>query len=667
MKFIKTNQFISGIAIPLGAVHTLQNTGCGEFSDLPVLAKWCAKTGFNIIQILPVNDTGLNASPYSALSGFALNPIYLNIQNIESSNEWKDQINKFKKSKQLCKKIKYQEVYHFKLHILNQIYKKHQLKIAQLPEFLKWVKSNDWLNIYGAFKILSEMNHTIVWSKWNYDPVFNENSQIKNNQLRDFLNINKDRFYFYAWIQYLLETQLIDASLKMGQLGVNLKGDLPILIDKESCDVWFHRELFNMNRYAGAPPDQFATDGQNWGFPVYNLDQMKKDQFFWWKKRIGRINLFYHAIRLDHIIGFMRLWQFSSSEPCALMGFFSPSDFITSLKLSEKNIKIDEIKKLSKAAIDMKVLENIFTWDNFENFKNTYLDVSPSENLYYLKDTIKNENDINYLSEHQNIKDILHKIYRNKIFIEIASDCFAPFWGFQNTGRFLYLSNDKKIAVQNLVDEYYHNSEKIWYENGNNLLSVLQKESNCIFCGEDLGNIPKLTQVLLNKLGILSLKVLRWSKHYHEPDSPFIDPEEYPLKSVATTSVHDSENLRQWWSEDHFSRNELLNIMGYSEDKTSETVIQLHPDLAAQLLKWFFNASSEIVILPIQDLFSIDEKYRIPFVEEERINIPGQVLDSNWAYKMPCSVESLFEDHLFIQKVQSLTNIRFNKKAGLGP
>jgi 4-alpha-glucanotransferase len=668
MKFIKSNHYISGIGIPLNAINSSENLGCGEFADLTALAKWCAKAGITIIQILPVYDTGLNPSPYSAISGFALNPIYIKIGDIEYGKEWNDQIAIFKESKRKCNFVEYKDTYGFKMDILNKIYDIHRYEIIRRPDLQEWMDNCEWINVYSAFKILAEINGAIVWSKWSYDPVFNENYDVRRQQLREFLNHNKDRFYFYSWIQFLLEKQLRHAAETMGQLGVNLKGDLPILIDKESCDVWFHRDLFDMNRVAGAPPDDFSKEGQNWGFPVYNLDAMEKDDYRWWKQRIAGLNKFYHAIRLDHIIGFMRLWQFPSKEPGAMTGFFSPSDFITALKIIGKNIGIDEIENLSRPAINEYQLASITTEKVIENLQKKYLEYSPTEHVYYLNDEVIGEIAINRFSEPDHIKELLKVIYRNRIFIKVSQGNYAPLWGFENTGRFQNLPHEKKDEIQNLVHEYYTDSEKVWYDRGKKFLSMLQKESDFLFCGEDLGAVPQLTSKLLEEQNILSLKVLRWTRNYNEPGSPFIDPANYPRRSVATTSVHDSENLRQWWRDDHIGRNSILQMMKAIKDTPeltpdfdSEIAPNLAPEFAIRLLKWFFNAASEIVILPFQDLFSIEEKYRIASMEEERVNVPGKVLDTNWVYKMPCTIESLEANEIFMKNVKSLTKIRSDK------
>ena len=285
----------AGTAIPVFSQRTESDFGIGEFKDLRPLVDWAAATGQCIIQLLPVNDTTRKGEwkdsyPYSPISSFALHPLYINLQalGIRETVAFK----KEQAELNALAELDYPRVFQAKMKYIRKAFKTRGAKDMDTPGFKKFVQENEyWLEEYAQFCAK-----------------------------RDSLEPE-----YYRWMQWHLDKQFAAEVKYARSKGVSLKGDLPIGVSSDSAEAYWHPELFNLDSTAGAPPDYFSTDGQNWGFPTYNWEEMAKDDFAWWKSRLRKMSEYFDAFRIDHILGFFRIWEIPAGIRSGLAGHFNPA------------------------------------------------------------------------------------------------------------------------------------------------------------------------------------------------------------------------------------------------------------------------------------------------------------------------------------------------------
>ncbi len=285
----------AGTAVPVFSLRSESDFGIGEFNDLKDLVDWAVKTGQCIIQILPINDTTRKGEwkdsyPYSPVSSFALHPIYIHLQDLGIK-----ETAAFKKEQQelnALPEIDYPRVYKSKMALVRKAFTARGQKDLESAACRKFIKENAyWLDEYAEFCAKRDGNEP----------------------------------EYHKWIQFHLDKQL-SAQVKYARSkGISLKGDLPIGVSQDSADAYYHPELFNLDSSAGAPPDYFSQDGQNWGFPTYNWDEMAKDDYAWWKSRLHKMSQYFDAFRIDHILGFFRIWEIPAEQKSGLMGHFNPA------------------------------------------------------------------------------------------------------------------------------------------------------------------------------------------------------------------------------------------------------------------------------------------------------------------------------------------------------
>ncbi len=295
-----------GIAIPLFSLHSAHSYGIGEFTDLPLLVDWCVSIGFDVIQLLPLNDTGLGISPYSALSAFALNPIFIgltSLPHLEEHDFLKEELKVLPKFSSAAH-VDYIRVREHKDHFLRHYYQTVGPQLMKSAAYRHFVENTSWLRGYAAFKLLKKRYHGASWETWP------ENERIPSPELIESLSFQEsEEFNWYCFLQFLCDQQLSAAKEYASKKRVFLMGDIPILIDRDSADVWLHQNLFELQYSAGAPPDMFSVDGQNWGFPLYDWNALAQRNYRWWVERLQWASRYYHIYRIDHIVGFFRIWS----------------------------------------------------------------------------------------------------------------------------------------------------------------------------------------------------------------------------------------------------------------------------------------------------------------------------------------------------------------------
>lgn len=331
----------AGVIIPLFSIYSKNSTGIGEILDLKLAVDWCHKTGNSILQILPINDNGFLASPFSPQSSIALNPIYVSLSKLVKTPIEIKMINRIKKKYPTnSKRINY-ALGSEKLILLKEVFKRTKLN-SSFYDFAK--KNEHWIKDYSLFKALKNHHNQKTWKKWP------EKYQNRNQKaLNLFERENKKEILFWQWIQWILFQQMKEVRNYAKKKRVLLKGDLPLFVSEDSADCWSFKKYFKFNLSAGAPPDYFTKKGQRWGMPVYNWKAIEKNNFTYFVQRFKYAENFYDLIRIDHVIGLFRTWAISTSSSKKLegeKGSFVPEKEKNQIELGEKII--DEIIKSSQ-------------------------------------------------------------------------------------------------------------------------------------------------------------------------------------------------------------------------------------------------------------------------------------------------------------------------------
>lgn len=312
-----------GIVAPLFSLHTRESCGIGEYFDLLPLIEWCSKLGLDVIQMLPLNDTGHDTSPYGAISAFALHPIYLSLSRLPYIENYPNLQQFLLEMQQLTntQRINYPLVIAAKERFLQQYYLHASHHLMPSYDYQQFVQqNNDWLLPYALFKALKMENQWHHWEDWDHAARHPDDTRYRS-LLLEYAN----EIQYHIFVQYLCFQQWRVVRSEAESKGVFLKGDIPILINRDSADVWHNRSLFLLQYSAGAPPDMYAEDGQNWGFPVYNWKEMEKSSYNWWKRRLSIAERLYQIYRLDHIVGFFRVWGIPVGQH-GRNGFFIPQE-----------------------------------------------------------------------------------------------------------------------------------------------------------------------------------------------------------------------------------------------------------------------------------------------------------------------------------------------------
>lgn len=313
----------AGTAIPVFALRSADDFGVGEFYDLKKMVDWAASTGQSFLQLLPINDTTMlhtweDSYPYNPNSTFALHPQFLNLPAVGVKVD--DEYKALQAELNALDQIDYERVNAEKLLLLKKAFAKTFKKLSAKKEYQQFVEKNaHWLLPYAAFCVLRDLNGTPDFTQWKGFAKYNK------KKVAAFCEEHRSDVDFWCFVQYHLDLQLSEVCEYAHSKGVVFKGDLPIGISRTSVDAWLYPELFHMDSQAGAPPDAFSADGQNWGFPTYNWEKMAEDDFAWWKARLAKMSEYFDAFRIDHILGFFRIWEIPLWTKSGLNGYFNPA------------------------------------------------------------------------------------------------------------------------------------------------------------------------------------------------------------------------------------------------------------------------------------------------------------------------------------------------------
>ena len=594
-KVIPDNWKGAGVAVPVFSLNSEENFGIGEFLDLKKLADWCHKVGLKMIQILPINDTRTddswdNSYPYKAISTKALHPIYLNLEKLGSLKNINDK-KYFEKQKAILKEkdfVDYPEVMRVKDEYFRKIFIQTWDEVKDREDYKTFFKENeDWLVPYATF--------------------CSETTRQRDNKSTSHSHSSESEFYYF--LQYHLDKQLREAVGYLHDKGVALKGDIPIGIGRYSVEAWTNPELFNLDSQAGAPPDAFATEGQNWGFPTYNWEAMAKDDYKWWRDRLTQMSRYFDAYRIDHILGFFRIWEIPVEYSQGTMGHFSPA-LPLELGVRSEELGVDCLKyKDESQKISSQILRFLIS---------QILNLSDSQiEALFLRD----KNDPNK---------------------------FHPRINLHLTQTYNELEDYQKDALNKIYDDFfYHRNEELWKAEALKKLPKIIEASDMLVCGEDLGMVPACVPEVMQQLNILSLEVQRMPKKYGET---FVNPANNPYLSVDTTSTHDTSTIRGWWEENGEMTNRFYReMLGHHEGSPYFA----EPWVCKEIIRQHLDSSSMWVIIPIQDYIAMDGEYRWDQTQREQINVPANP-HHHWCYKMHQSLESLNERQDFNDMISKM-------------
>lgn len=594
----------AGTAVPVFSLRVRDGYGIGDFSCIKAAADWLHATGQHILQILPVNDTTANRTwddsyPYNVISVMALNPIYINpalirntfkntlrnafagdksteIEALESRLHDSDRLGYVDYENVAALKDKY-------IRILFGMYASETFATQDFKEF--WGKNCGWLLPYAAFCTLRDEYATPDFNKWGEYSEYLPNLAEKMYSLTRF----HDRMQLHIFTQYHLHAQLSEAVSYAARKGIAIMGDIPIGVNPHGVDTWCNPECFNMGFSAGAPPDYFSKDGQNWGFPTYDWDRMASDGYSWWKMRLKKMSEYFSMYRIDHILGFFRIWEIPRGVTSGMYGHFYPA-----LPYSGEELRSAGFLSGPETETGGNALDGLFIED------------------------------------------------------PRAKGFYHPLFNGPDTLAFKTLDNKMQKAYMRLHDDFFYRRHNGFWKNGAMLkLSELVSATGMTACAEDLGMIPDCVPEVLDSLKIASLEIQRMPKN---PAREFADPAGYPYLSVCSTGTHDVSTLRGWWKEDpEKTQRYYENVLGMPGKAPDECT----PEICSAIISAHLQSPSAFAVFPLQDWLAafrhpgpytpdLHDSNGTP-TDEERINDPANP-HHHWKYRLPVTLESLIED-----------------------
>ena len=641
----------AGVAIPVFSLRSENGFGVGEFADIKKLADWAHKTNLSIIQILPINDTTANYSwtdsyPYAAISVYALHPQYLSLENLQFSipEDLKVEYKHKKDELNAEKFVDYEQMISGKWKFIKAVFEENKSEILKDKDFLKFLKENaDWLKPYAAFCVLRDKNNTPNFNNWKTHKKYVAG---KISQFFDAKHAEFEGVMLHSWVQYQLHLQLKDAVDYTHGLGISLKGDLPIGIYRFSADAWTEPELFGMDFQAGAPPDEFSDLGQNWEFPTYNWEVMKENNYDWWKKRFNVIARYFDAMRIDHILGFFRIWRMPMSATQGILGYFYPAVPVTLQEFSARHIPFN-YDRYCRPFINDQIL-----WDNFGYEKEVIAEhfLYQENGVYHFKPEYDSQRKlVDYFKTHPRdwMEEKLISLAANVLFLTENNGedvVYHPRFNIQKTSSYQHLSDWEKNALHELyIDYFFRRQDGLWHEKAMEKLPMLLSATDMLICGEDLGLVPDCVPGVMDALGITALKVQRSPKE----DVPYYNPQNAGYMNVVTASSHDSSTLRQWWKE---NRELTQNYYNNQLNQYGTAPSELLPELAEIIMKQHLHSQAMLAIFPIQEYFATDYEIVNPYADDERINNPA-VFPHYWRYRMHIALEDLLQKEHFNNKI----------------
>ena len=652
----------AGTVIPVFSLRTEGSFGVGDFGDLRRMVDWCTKTHQRVLQILPINDTNITGTwqdsyPYNSISIYALHPQYCDVRQLPAIKD-EPTARRFELLRQelnALPQIDYERMFKAKMEYLRTVFAQEWGSVQRRDTFKQFFTQNEhWLVPYAAFCYYRDLYGTATFSAWP------DTATVQNTQRPSFKGKKELQFWFY--VQYLLDQQMRAAHDYARQNGVILKGDIPIGISRDGVEAWVEPRYFNLNGQAGAPPDAFSVNGQNWGFPTYNWDAMLSDDCSWWVRRFRKMAEYFDAYRIDHVLGFFRIWEIPIDAVHGLLGQFSPALAMTRQEIEAYGLPFRD--DYLRPYIATWTLERIFG-SRAAVVQQTFLDPTAGDR-WQMKPAFDTQRKVldwftaekakpayqqpEAMTALANLRDGLYALISDVLFVVDRKDAnkYHPRIGVQNDFAYQVLSDGDKFNFNRLYNDYfYRRNNQFWYQEAMKKLPLLTQATRMLVCAEDLGMVPDCVPWVINQLRILSLEIQTMPK---ESRYRFARLSHNPYRSVDTISTHDMPTLRQWWDED------LAQTQEYYETMLHRGGPAPHPLpgwLAKDIVSRHLTSPSMLCLLSLQDWLSTDEQLRLPDANAERINIPANPRHY-WRYRMHLTIEQLLAADDFNESVTTL-------------
>lgn len=611
----------AGVAVPVFSLRSEHSYGVGDFGDLKLLVDWAVLTGMRVIQLLPVNDTTVShhwqdSYPYNIISVFALHPHYIDLEAAGTLKS-KHTMTQFRRRQQELNALPYSDyeaVDRVKQEYLLQLFEEQKKTVTASKEYKDFVHDNKaWLKPYAAYRAEDEA--------------------------------------FTYYLQYLLHTQLKSAADYARSKGVILKGDLPIGVNRESVETKEHSEFFHIDSQTGAPPDAFTSQGQNWGFPTYNWEN--EELIGWFRKRLKHLSQYFDALRIDHILGFFRIWEIPENAVYGLLGHFSPALPLTVGEIEYFGLPFRK-ELYTRPFVNDRLIDRLFGI-HAQYVRDNFL-VRKAYNLYDLKEEYDTQRKVSaYFADRHDesslwIRDGLMRLISDVLFVEDPRqpEMYHPRIGVLSEPIYEALSNEDKDAFLRLYNNYFYQRHSMfWGQQALKRLPAIFKDSRLLICGEDLGMLPDCVEPVLDQLRILTLEIQQMPK---QQGFEFAHLEANPYRSVATISTHDMSPLRLWWQENPERRQRYYVTMLQKEGRAPE---QLPAHLAEEIIARHLYCPSMLCILQLQDWLAMDSELRSKHPQDERINVPSDPYN-RWRYRMHLTIEQLIAADRYNNKVRTM-------------
>lgn len=656
--FALYNRKLAGTQVPVFSLRTRKSAGIGDFGDLKTMIDFVASTGQKVLQLLPINDTTIthtwtDSYPYSCISVFAIHPQYADLHALPELKDAKARAEAEKTRAELnaLDKIDYEKVNDFKINYLRQIFNQEGEKMMKTAEYKAFFQDTElWLVPYAQYSYLRDKNGTADFNQWPDHQVWDE---AERKALADPKTAAYKNVAFFYFVQFVLDRQMQEAHEHAKAKGVILKGDIPIGVNRNGCDVWTEPKYFNLNGQAGAPPDDFSANGQNWGFPTYNWFEMLKDGCQWWNRRFQNMARYFDAYRIDHVLGFFRIWEIPVHSVHGLLGQFAPALAMSREEIESYGLHFQE-DRFTRPFITDWVLDRMFH-ERAGEVKEKYLDRLDDER-YQMKPEVDTQRKVEALfadvtdEKELWLRDGLYALISDVLFVRDHTNpgVFHPRISAQLDFIYESLYDNDKAAFNRLYNDYfYRRNNQFWYQEAMKKLPKLVQATRMLVCAEDLGMVPDCVPWVMDELKILSLELQSMPK---DPSVKFGHLSRNPYRSVCTISSHDMPTLRMWWDENVQRTQEYYNTMLYRQGPAPHP---LPGWLASDIISRHLTSPSMLCILSIQDWLATDEALRLPDADAERINIPANP-KHYWRYRMHLNIEDLAADKRFVQNITEM-------------
>ena len=616
---------VAGVVVPVFSLRSDYSYGVGDFGDLKRLVDWAVLTGMKVIQILPVNDTTVSHSwsdsyPYNIVSAFALHPHYLDLEAFGSLKD-KSKMTAYHRQRRELNAVGYSDyegVDRVKSAFIKDLFEERGKQTLESKEFKLWYDANkDWLEPYAL--IASQANQSGLAG--------------------------------ICFVQYCLHLQLKAAADYARSKGIVLKGDIPIGVNFNSVETQTHPKLFNLDSQTGAPPDAFSPNGQNWGFPTYNWNE--KSIFSWWHRRLKWMSQYFDAFRIDHVLGFFRIWEVPGDAIFGVLGHFSPALPLTVSEIEYFGLPFRK-DFMTRPFVNDRVIERLFGI-HAQFVKENFL-MARSYGLYDLKSEFNTQRKVRDYFEGRAdenslwIRDGLYRLISGVLFLEDPRqpNMYHPRIGVYNEPVFDALTNEEKDAFMRLYNNFFYQRHNFfWGGEATRRLTEVFGKTRMLCCAEDLGMLPDCVAPVLDYLRILTLEIQSMPK---QNGFEFTHLDGNPYRSVATFSTHDMAPLRLWWEESPERTQRYYVAMLQKQGRAPE---HLPAHLAEEIIARHLYCPSMMCMLSLQDWLAMDGELRSKNPREERINVPSDPYN-RWKYRMHITIEELLKADKYNSKLRTM-------------